>query len=389
MPSREPPSYSSSRVQRASRLNALEQARLQHKMMLLEKGRLHQARLTNQDIRLTSTALEYILNSSGHSPEGRGPSGQPGGQLDPGQEDEPCFLYGERVISRKVRRMPRPHSAMDRSSFCRNATEDDDTSAAKQAGEEDSTSARGRLPPRPQSSPAKGRMWLWSTSAAGGEDEGGGSEGSDSERAALNQRESSPSRPSTGRTSPSKGRVTPHQAWEDDTDEVTRRLLKVQKQQQQHEEQLQQQQKARRYMQDIGRMRSQTSSRGFRKNPSTGPPQSPTSTPASPTSPSPRGIPPSPPIEDRKPVSPHQKRGKSAGALSKRAGLTEIMSQASATMTAGAWRAHLASTQTMPRSAESQQQFIMEARRNSEKQRQQHVMHKMETFMGTINKDRN
>lgn len=61
MPSREPPSYSSSRVQRASRLNALEHARLQQQLMLLEKARLHQARLTNQDIRLTSTALEYIL----------------------------------------------------------------------------------------------------------------------------------------------------------------------------------------------------------------------------------------------------------------------------------------------------------------------------------------
>ena len=61
MPARESPSYSSSRVQRASRLNALEHARLQQRLLLLEKARLHQVKLTNQDIRLTSTALEYIL----------------------------------------------------------------------------------------------------------------------------------------------------------------------------------------------------------------------------------------------------------------------------------------------------------------------------------------
>lgn len=61
MPTRETPSYSSSRVQRASRLNALEHARLQQRLLLLEKAKLHQVKLTNQDIRLTSTALEYIL----------------------------------------------------------------------------------------------------------------------------------------------------------------------------------------------------------------------------------------------------------------------------------------------------------------------------------------
>lgn len=64
MPSRETPSYSSSRVQRASRLNSIEQARLQHQLHLLEKAYVHQARLTNQDIRLTSLALEYIQVSN-------------------------------------------------------------------------------------------------------------------------------------------------------------------------------------------------------------------------------------------------------------------------------------------------------------------------------------
>ena len=63
MAEREQPSYSSSRVQRASRLNALEHARLQQKLVLLEKERLHQAKLTNQDIRLTSAALDFILVS--------------------------------------------------------------------------------------------------------------------------------------------------------------------------------------------------------------------------------------------------------------------------------------------------------------------------------------
>lgn len=53
-------------------------------------------------------------------------------------------------------------------------------------------------------------------------------------------------------------------------------------------------------------------------------------------------------------------------------------------MSAGAWRSHLASTQLVPRSAESQRQFILEAKKAAERQRQHHVMQRVETFMDSL-----
>lgn len=300
--------------------------------------------------------------------------------MDLSQQEEPCFLYGERVVSRKVRRLARPQSAMERATFRCRGTQDGEPRA------EDSLSVHSRrLPPRPQSSPAKGRTWAWSVSD---EEEGSGGSDFDSDRPLSRGGNSTPgvSRPSTagggGRGSPGWGRTTPRQAWEDETDDVTKRILKAQQQQ----EQQQSSRRSSRYLDDIGRMRSQTSSasRGFLRH-SRGV-FDPASSPFPPSSPSPRTAPPSPVIEDRKPVSPRAKHAKSA--LGKRAGLTEITSQARATMSASAWRAHLASTQTAPRSAESQRQVIMDARRNAERQRQQHVMQKMETFMGQLNQNR-
>ncbi|XP_076445644.1 uncharacterized protein LOC143283329 [Babylonia areolata] len=398
MPTRETPSYSSSRVQRASRLNSLEQVRLQQRLMLLEKARLHQARLTNQDIRLTSLALDYILNCSGHSPEGRGPTGEQGG-AESTQTEDPCFLYGERVVSRKVRRMPRPHSAVERATFrrtnsnCTSGGQDSESSVSGGAAEE-SASVQSRLPPRPQSSPAKGRSWRWSHVEA--DDASGGSD-PESERPPTTRGRSTPagSRPATGgsggRRTPGGwgGRTTPHQAWEDDTDEVTKRILQAQQQQQQQQQQHHQQQqdsrRSNRYMQDISRMHSQTpsSARGFPKR-SRGVSDK-ASAPLTP-SPSPRAPSPSSPvvvIEDRKPVSPRQKRAKSAG---RRAGLTEILSQSRATMSASAWRSHLASTQTVPRSMESQRQVILDAKRDAERTRQQHVRERVESFIGQLRK---
>ena len=329
--------------------------------------------------------------------------------MDLGQQEDPCFLYGERVVSRKVRRLARPQSAVERATFRRGGR--DSSQDGGESGAEDSLgvhNGRGGLPPRPQSSPAKGRTWAWSISDYA-EDEGSGGSDFDSDRPLSRGGNSSPgvSRPSTaggggggggggagGRGFPGRGgRTTPRQAWEDDTDDVTKRILKAQRQQQQQQQQQQQSSRRRsgRYLDDIGRMRSQTSSgtvpRGFlRQFRGASDPASSPFPPSPSASPSPRTAPANPVIEDRKPVSPREKHAKSA--LDKRAGLAEITSQARGTMSASAWRSHLASTQTAPRSAESQRQVIMDARRNAEKQRQQHVMQKMETFLGQLSTNR-
>jgi hypothetical protein len=115
------------------------------------------------------------------------------------------------------------------------------------------------------------------------------------------------------------GRTTPHQAWEDDTDEITKRLLKAEHEHQQREklkEAEENKRRSRRYMEDLARKKAAARRPSFTR------PASSAST--HPPSPSPTG----PVIEDRKPVAPADKhRGGSAGP-GKRAGLTEIMSHA-------------------------------------------------------------
>ncbi|XP_062619074.1 uncharacterized protein LOC134280648 [Saccostrea cucullata] len=108
MPALETPSFSSSRIQRAYRINNIEYAKLQGKLNLLEKEKIHSKRVINQDIRLISLTLDYINNCSGHSPEGLAPDSEEEYE----REDEgPCFMYGERIVSRKKRRFKRSQSA--------------------------------------------------------------------------------------------------------------------------------------------------------------------------------------------------------------------------------------------------------------------------------------
>ncbi|XP_048770853.1 uncharacterized protein LOC125676989 [Ostrea edulis] len=112
MPSLESPSFSSSRIQRAYRINNIEYTKLQGKLNLLEKEKIHSKRVINQDIRLISLTLDYINNCSGHSPEGLAPdSEEEYERLDEG----PCFMYGERIVSRKKRRFKRSQSAAENS----------------------------------------------------------------------------------------------------------------------------------------------------------------------------------------------------------------------------------------------------------------------------------
>lgn len=114
MPSTNTVSYNSSRVQRAYRINNIETLKLNHRLQLLEKERMHKQRLTNQDIRLISLTLDYIQTCSGNSQEGLAPD-ETAEEVDEQRQQEqgPCFLYGERIVSRKKRRNLRPQSAMD------------------------------------------------------------------------------------------------------------------------------------------------------------------------------------------------------------------------------------------------------------------------------------
>ncbi|XP_013383097.1 uncharacterized protein LOC106153643 [Lingula anatina] len=100
----EKPSILSTRLQRAYKINNIEYTKALGKMQLIEKAQVHSFRVTNNDIRLVNLALEHIQACSGHSPEGLPPD-----FVDDGQKEEAmsCFLYGERIGSRRFARKQR------------------------------------------------------------------------------------------------------------------------------------------------------------------------------------------------------------------------------------------------------------------------------------------
>ena len=148
---REYPNCNSLRVQRASRLNHIEEGRLENNVHLMTKEFRRSSRLANQDMRIINLTLEFIQNSSGHSVEGRPPSHRERGKS---RKLAPCFMYGERVISRKYRRTQSAVPAR-RGSTATTATAS--TTASDSAPEEDDVenTPSSTRPLRPQSSPMR------------------------------------------------------------------------------------------------------------------------------------------------------------------------------------------------------------------------------------------
>ena len=102
----ENPTLNSVRVQRAQRINNIEESRMGTRLNLLEKERWHQMRVYNQDIRMVSITLEYIQSSSGYSPEALSPDYV---ESQVKKEPEPCFMYGQRL--RRWKKSRRAQSA--------------------------------------------------------------------------------------------------------------------------------------------------------------------------------------------------------------------------------------------------------------------------------------
>ncbi|XP_076467010.1 uncharacterized protein LOC143298158 [Babylonia areolata] len=251
MPLPEHSIYMSVRVHRATRLNGREQARLLQRLQLLDKARLRQARLTNQDIRLTTAALDYVLHNSGHSPEGRDPAGENGQDLTRPQLQ--FFLYGQRVVSRRVHRVARSPSAVERSSGAAGAETKAPPQGCPLGAESTESSSVHRRPLshcRPHSSPAGGRgtdrdgdleagTLTWPVTAATPYCD----KRHNLRRSSVSGSSTTSSSPSPSSSSPTsqnvsgRGRLTPRQAWEDDVHEVTLTLLQTQQQQQQQQQQ--------------------------------------------------------------------------------------------------------------------------------------------------------
>ena len=145
--------HNSSRMMRANRLNKLENARLMTTLGQLNKATDHAYRINNQDIRMLRHTLDYITQSSGHSKEGLHPDHKEPKAV---ARDEPYYMYGERVQSRKNKR--RAKSAVVFSSFQPKAG-DSETQAAPKVDlvGEAKQKMEKLLEMRPKSSPAQCR----------------------------------------------------------------------------------------------------------------------------------------------------------------------------------------------------------------------------------------
>ncbi|XP_074654183.1 uncharacterized protein LOC141908181 [Tubulanus polymorphus] len=99
------------RIQKACRVNNFEENRLRKQIILFEKEKSHNIRLTNQNIYTLNRSMAFIRSSSGYSPEGLPPDRETDYQR---QTIGSCFLYGDRVISRRFGKFRRATSAGNR-----------------------------------------------------------------------------------------------------------------------------------------------------------------------------------------------------------------------------------------------------------------------------------
>ncbi|XP_005098224.1 uncharacterized protein LOC101855188 [Aplysia californica] len=347
MPSQEAPSYSSARVQRATRINNIEAARLQQRLQYIEKAKLHQCRLANQDMRLISLSIDYIQASSGHSPEAWRPETQKGSEEIVDEADQgPLFMYGERIVSRKKRRMPRPMSAVERSS----SMFMDHSSIADESVTSD----------RPKSSPGKPRpttsMGFLRVNASFDSDTEAGSSEHDG--------------PTSSRPSTSASRVTPRQDWGEDTSEMTKKILRAQERSQSGK---------RSVYQSAEEVMSAQASRHLRGLARKTRISSAVSTSSRPTSSISRHS-----VENQD-FAPKRPPDMVEG-LGRRATFGEILNQRRPTMNAGAWRSHLSQTSATPMSTQAHSQMLMSAKKMINDSRLERVNERVQSF---ISGDRN
>ncbi|KAK3766864.1 hypothetical protein RRG08_052007 [Elysia crispata] len=406
MRQRETPSYSSSRIQRATRINSIEAARLEQTLQYLEKAKLHQCRLSNQDIRLISLSLDYIQMSSGHSKEAWRPpetsrpllslvvsededgSGRietnvktvdaEGDQTDP----SPFFLYGERIWERKRRRIQRPMSAVPsrRTGIMDNTL----SSLGSDAGS-------SIMSQRPKSSPGKQHMFL--PSEAGqfyryfSRDSSFTDDGSSGDHdvtfitraGGATLRPHDPDDPSivlsTGlsRASTPRGRVTPHQEWEDDTSHVTKRILKSQAMAQNGRQQSLYQASSE-IMTSAAARNVRGLARQIRVSASAVVPN--------------RGqihSQETPHLAARPDFPPTRPAHHTQDGFNRRASIGEIINQRRPTLSSGAWKSHLGQTSDTPMSLAARRQKVLESKKELNENRNQLITKRVKDFVTSPN----
>lgn len=319
------PSYNSSRIQRAYRINNIELTKLQGRLNLLDKEKKHQIQVTNQDIRLISVTLDYINSCSGQSPEGLGPDSEEEYEKP---EGSPCFLYGERILSRKRRRFNRPQSAMERSSRARHSSDLSDRSS------EVSSSVR------PQSSPVKLRTFITSLRGESDTDDVISIPGENDDDSLLScSRASSPRSDHT---------------WMTDTSAITKKLLRANLLAERHPMARRESTRQR----ETGKMNSQNvfdKKAMVRKMYSVGAPVS------------------RDPNDKTAPLFPNT-------TLTKNAGIMDILNQRRPTLSASGWKSHLSQSKG-PTTIAEQRQHVMGLKLGINEDRKDRINNRVKSFI--------
>ncbi|XP_069138349.1 uncharacterized protein [Argopecten irradians] len=323
----EHPSYNSSRVQRAYRINNIETAKLHGRLNILDKERKRQIQVTNQDIRLISVTLDYINACSGQSPEGLGPDSEEEYEKP---EGSPCFLYGERIVSRKRRRFQRPQSAAERS-----RVKPLDLSDLSERSSEVSSSTR------PQSSPAKSRTFITSLKGDGDFDDVPSIYADDDSLTSC-------SRPSTPRS---------NQTWMTDTSAITKKLLRANINAEKHpmarRESIRQREMGQFNAQHVFDKKAMARKMySVRKQPSRDPNDK-----TAPNFPS--------------------------TAINKNAGIMDILNQRRPTLSANEWKSHLSHSRS-PMTIADQRKHVMDIKLGINEDRKDRINNKVKSFMGEL-----
>ncbi|XP_060069632.1 uncharacterized protein LOC132549697 [Ylistrum balloti] len=322
----EVPSYNSSRVQRAYRINNIETTKLHGRLNLLDKEKKRQIQVTNQDIRLISVTLDYINSCSGQSPEGLGPDSEEEYEKP---EGAPCFLYGERIVSRKRRRFQRPQSATERS-----RVKPLDLSDLSDKSSEVSSATR------PQSSPAKSRTFITSLRGDGDFDDVSSIPVDNDTESTLSY-----SRASTPRS---------NHSWMTETSDITKKLLRANINAERHPMARRESMRQR----EIGQFNSQNvfdkkaiarKMYSMRKKPSRDP------------------------NDKTAPVFANT-------ALNRNAGIMDILNQRRPTLSANEWKSHLSQSRS-PMTIADQRKHVMDIKMGINEDRKERINNRVKTFM--------
>lgn len=302
---------------------------------------------------------------------------------DTENDQSPFFLYGERIWERKRRRIQRPMSAVpSRQSGIMDTTL---SSLASDGGS-------ATVLQRPKSSPSKrqlgskaGRFYRYSSRENSSLDD---DDSDDHDHTFITRACGTPNLGrhgdvndpsivlSTGlsRASTPKGRVTPHQDWEDNTSDVTKKILKSQALAQKGR-----QQSLYLAPSDVMSSAAARNIRGLARQirmsaGASAPDRSEIGHPYAGAS-----------LTDKLDFPPKRPAHHAQNGFNRRATIGEIVNQRRPTLSSGAWKHHLGQTADTPMSLTARRQKVLESKKEWNESKNQLIVEKVKDFVSSPN----